>query len=199
MSIVKRESYPRWLIAIGRVLLKMFGWRCVGDRVEVPKCVIICAPHSTNWDFPLFLLGTIAYDMPAMFTMKQDWFFWPLGILWRWLGGVPIDRSKRTNVVDQLIATFNDNEVLRLGMQPEGTRKDVEFWKTGFYWVAQGAGVPLVMSSLDYRKKEMALAPLLYPTDDADTDLRAICAHYKKQVDINPRFRQLEEKAEDGE
>ena len=189
MPVALRETYPRWVGASARGVLKLLGWRLLGERPEVPKCVILAAPHTTNWDFFFFLLASFGYRLPAMFTMKKFWFFWPLGTLWRWLGGVAVDRSKRANAVDQMIDAFGEHDVLRLTMQPEGTRKHVEYWKTGFYWVARGAGVPILMGHIDYRNKEVALSTTYAPTGDPEVDLGKICAYYKDVVGLAPKFR----------
>ncbi len=189
MRTVGRESYPNWIGAIARGLLKALGWRMLGERANVSKCVLVCAPHASNWDFFFFLLGTFCYQMPAMFTMKDAWFFWPLSSLWRWLGGIPIDRSKHTNVVDGLAATFAEHDVLRLALQPEGTRKDVEFWKTGFYWIAKSANVPILLTHLDYKNKEMAISFLVHPTEDVEADLAKVATYYEEAVGMTPKFR----------
>jgi hypothetical protein len=193
MGAVHRDRYPEWIGRCGRFVLKLIGWKMLGVRPDVKKCVIVCAPHTTNWDLFFFMLGTLCYQVPAMFTMKKFWFFWPLGLVWRFFGGIPIDRRAPGNQAEKIAACFGEYDALRLGIPPEGTRKNAEYWKTGFYWIARNAGVPLLLSHLDYEKREMKLATLIYPTEDAVADLTRIRAYYQNHLGITPRFRLLEE------
>lgn len=185
---MRRERYPRWVGATARALLKLLGWRLLGERPAMPKCVMVGAPHRTNWDMFFFLLMTCAYETPAMFTMKKSWFFWPLGPVWRWLGGIPIDRGRRTNIVEQLAGAFSEAEVLRLAIPPEGTRKNVDRWKMGFYWIARGAGVPLVLGHISYARKEVGLGAVLDLTGDTAADLDRVKAYYLETIGLEPRF-----------
>lgn len=189
MDVVKHETYPKWLGGFGSGVLRLLGWRAVSHVEKLPKCVIVCAPHNTNWDLFFFLLGTLVYRMPAGFTMKKSWFFWPLGALWRWLGGVPIDRSKRGNTVDQVAEAFQTRPVLRLGIPPEGTRSAVKHWKTGFYWIARKAGVPILLAHIDYAGKQLTLSAYVHPGEDPEADLAEIAAHYTEHYGLTPEFR----------
>jgi 1-acyl-sn-glycerol-3-phosphate acyltransferase len=145
------------------------GWK-LGPVVEdVPKCVICVAPHTSNWDFIVGKLFYTSIGRNASFLIKKEWFFFPFNLLFDWLGGVPVDRSKRTSVTDQMVGQFNRRKEFQLAVTPEGTRKRVNDWKKGFYYIAQKANVPILMAYFDYKKKEVGFKGVFYPTGDADT------------------------------
>ena len=125
--------------AISKALLRLAGWK-LGPVVEdVPKCVICVAPHTSNWDFIVGKLFYTALGRNASFLIKKEWFFFPFNILFSWLGGVPVDRHQRTSVTDQMVEVFNKRKIFQLAVTPEGTRKKVEEWKKGFYYIAEKA------------------------------------------------------------
>ena len=143
--------------AISKALLRLAGWK-LGPVVEdVPKCVICVAPHTSNWDFIVGKLFYTSIGRNASFLIKKEWFFFPFNLLFDWLGGVPVDRSKRTSVTDQMVGQFNRRKEFQLAVTPEGTRKRVNDWKKGFYYIAQKANVPILMAYFDYKKKPGAL------------------------------------------
>jgi 1-acyl-sn-glycerol-3-phosphate acyltransferase len=164
-----------WLSSL---YLKITGWRVEGKLPDIPKFVIIAAPHTSNWDFPITLAVAYALKMKIYWMGKAVMFRWPFGSLCRWLGGIPIDRSKSTNVVDQAVQAFQNMKNLIMVVPPEGTRKKVRYWKTGFYHIANGANVPIALGFLDYRRKAGGIGPLFFPTGDIDKDMRAIQAFY---------------------
>lgn len=170
---------------LSRFLLKITGWRCVGALPAEPKYVMIAAPHTSNWDLPVML--TIAFALRArVFWMGKDTLFRPpFGHLFRWLGGVPVDRRKRNNAVDQAIQLFRDNESFVLIVAPEGTRARVTHWKTGFYHIAHGAGVPIVLGFLDYRRKQGGIGPVIKASGDIAADMTEIRQFY---ADITGRY-----------
>jgi 1-acyl-sn-glycerol-3-phosphate acyltransferase len=150
-----------------------------GFQVEVPvplpkKCVVPVVPHTSNWDFPLGLLVRAAIDTDIHFVGKDSLFKGPLGPIMRSLGGHPVDRSKRNNFVSSVVDLFNEVDELRLCLAPEGTRKRVDKLKTGFYWIARGAEVPLILCRFDWAKRLVSFSPPFYPTADAEADLAYI-------------------------
>ncbi len=162
----------------GLIFLKMFGWRVEGALPDIEKFVIIAAPHTSNWDFPFTLALTFALRMKIYWMGKIALFRWPFGGICRWLGGIPIDRSRSHNMVEQAIQAFEEREKLIMVIPPEGTRKKVSHWKTGFYHIAQGANVPIVLGFLDYRRKVGGIGPAFYPTGRIEDDIREIKMFY---------------------
>lgn len=166
--------------------LKCIGWRVEGEPPNIPKYVMIAAPHTSNWDFVIALAIVFVYRINIQIMMKNTWFFWPLGSIFRWLGAVPIDRSKKSNVVAQSIEAFNRSREMLLMVPPSGTRKKVLYWKTGFYHIANGAGVPIVMGFLDYRRKRGGIGPVFYPTGNVDQDMHTIRTFYRDITGKHP-------------
>jgi 1-acyl-sn-glycerol-3-phosphate acyltransferase len=161
-----------------RIFLRIFGWRMEGQAPEAPKCVMIAAPHTSNWDLPVMLFFAFAFRKKLFFMVKDAVFRWPFGPLFRWLGGIPIDRSQRNGVVEQSIQAFRDNQELILVVPPSGTRSKVEYWKTGFYHIARGADVPIALGFLDYGRKRGGVGPTIVPTGDIEEDMKEIRVFY---------------------
>jgi 1-acyl-sn-glycerol-3-phosphate acyltransferase len=159
---------------LGRGALQVSGWKFEGAVPDAPKFVIIVAPHTSNWDFPLGVAALFALGFRVSFLGKHTIFKWPLGIFMRWLGGIPVERSVSRDRVADSIAAFNAAEKLILVIAPEGTRKWVPKWKTGFYHVAHGAGVPIVPVSFDFRKKSIEIGKPFITTGDAHDDIERI-------------------------
>jgi 1-acyl-sn-glycerol-3-phosphate acyltransferase len=160
------------------MFLKMLGWRVEGEIPSIKKFVIIAAPHTSNWDFPITLAVAFALKVKIYWMGKAAMFRWPFGALLRWLGGIPIDRSRTHNMVDQSVQAFQERDNLIMVVPPEGTRKKVSYWKTGFYHIARGAGVPIVLGFLDYRRKAGGIGPTFFPTGRIGEDLNQIHAFY---------------------
>ncbi len=170
-------------------LLRMAGWRLGAvEGVELPKCVICVAPHTSNWDFIIGKLFYTSIGCDASFLIKKDWYFFPFNLLFNWLGGVPVDRSKRTSVTEQMVEEFNRRERFQLAITPEGTRKPAAEWKKGFYFIALNAGVPILMAYFDYKKKEVGVLGVFQPTGDADADILRIRSHYRGLTGKNPSY-----------
>ena len=159
-------------------ILKIIGWKAVNKSEDKKKYVVIAAPHTSNWDFPLFLIVAFALNMKAYWLGKHTLFKWPFRGLFRWLGGIPVDRTKKTNLVQQCVNHFNATTDLVIVNAPEGTRSKVHEWKTGFYYIATGAGVPIAMGFLDYKKKKGGIDGLFQPTGDIDSDMKIIKEFY---------------------
>ena len=171
---------------LSRWILKLAGWKSVYQVEEPAKSVICVAPHTSNWDFIIGKLYYWSLNKKAGFLMKKSWFFFPMGYLFRAMGGVPIDRSKRTSVTQQMVEEFNRRSVFHLAITPEGTRKPRAEWKKGFYYIAKGARVPIQLAYLDFGKKEMGITEVFYPTDDEEADFKHIFNYYKGVVAKKP-------------
>jgi 1-acyl-sn-glycerol-3-phosphate acyltransferase len=157
--------------AIARTLMLLTGWRFEGVLPNLKKFVLIVAPHTSNWDFPLGVMAMFGLGIRGTFLGKDTLFRPPFGFYFRWLGGVPVDRVSSHNVVDQTIDYFTKRDRIILALSPEGTRKKIPQWRTGFYWVAVGAGVPIVPVAFDYPRKRIVLHPPQTMTGDADSDI----------------------------
>jgi len=150
--------------------------------------VLIGAPHTSNWDFILMLLAMLILRLEVHWMGKDSLFAFPFGGFMKWLGGIPIDRSSNHNTVDQIIMQFEQHDELIVLVPPEGTRSKVEKWKTGFYHIANGADVPILLGFIDAGKKEMGFGPMYQPTGDIEKDLPEIQAFYKTKQAIHPEL-----------
>lgn len=173
----------RWL---AKQLLALFGWHPVGSAPDLPKYVLVVAPHTSNWDFVWMLLLAASLGIKATWMGKHTLFRPPFGWLMRALGGLPIDRTARHNVVDQAIESLRIRDRLVLAILPEGTRKRTEYWKSGFYHIARGAGVPMALGYADYRRKVGGVGAVIAPSGDIDTDMAAIRDFYAGVVGARP-------------
>jgi 1-acyl-sn-glycerol-3-phosphate acyltransferase len=177
--LLKKGVSPNTFMAwTGLIFLKMLGWCIEGEIPDIKKFVIIAAPHTSNWDFLITLAITFALRTKIYWMGKSVMFRWPFGSVCRWLGGIPIERSRSHNVVDQSVQAFNERDRLIMVIPPEGTRNRVSYWKTGFYRIASGANVPVVMGFLDYRRKTGGIGPTFYPTGRIEEDMQKIKAFY---------------------
>lgn len=164
---------------------KLQGWTVEGTAPRPRRFVIIAAPHTSNWDFVYFLGAADALDLEISFMGKDSLFKGPFGKVMRDLGGIPVDRSKSNNAVDAMIAEFARREEFMLTIAPEGTRDKAAQWKTGYYHVALGAGVPLVLGLMDYRRKVVGLGPAMTPTGDYAADMVRLAEFYNA---CTPKF-----------
>jgi len=158
--------------------LRLIGWRGIGETPERQRFVLIAAPHTSNWDFPLMLLVVLQLRLRLYWMGKHSLFSFPFRGLMRWLGGIPIDRSRNHNTVDQVVQLYRQQDELVVLIPPEGTRKRVERWKTGFYHIANNAEVPIMLGYLDVSRHEAGLADYFQPTGDLEADMREIRAFY---------------------
>lgn len=161
-------------------LLKWGGWTVNVGLPDFDKCVICVAPHTSNWDFIICELAYTSLGRKAGFLMKKDWFFFPLGYFFKAIGGVPVDRSRRTDLVEQIVEQFNACDKMTIAITPEATRKANPNWKTGFYRIAMGAGVPIVLAYLDFEKREVGIERTFTPTGDVEADMEEIKRYYMK-------------------
>ncbi len=168
----------RLLGAIARALFRAIGWRFEGEIPDTPKLVAIVAPHTSNWDFVVGLIAKWALELDASWLGKHTLFVPPFGALFRRLGGIPVDRSSSHDVVAATVAAFAAHERLLLAIAPEGTRKQVARWKTGFYHIAVGADVPILLVAFDWSRKVIRFGPTLAPSGEVDRELEWIREQY---------------------
>ena len=171
---------------VGRFLLWLGGWRASGDPPPVDKYVLIAAPHTTNWDGYWMIALMFYYDLPIHWLGKHTLFEGPLGWLFRWTGGVPVDRRSSNDVVSQLTARFSEYDRIAITLAPEGSRSRREHWKSGFYHLAKQAKVPIALGFLDYNRCEGGFGGLLWPSDDVKADMDVIRAFYAQKSGRNP-------------
>jgi 1-acyl-sn-glycerol-3-phosphate acyltransferase len=171
---------------LAKMLLKLFGWRAEGSLADTPKCVLIVAPHTSNWDFLVMLALAIALRIKATWMGKHTLFRAPFGWIMRRLGGLPIDRSARNNVVEQAIESFRRRDRMVLAILPEGTRKRTPYWKSGFYHIALGAQVPIALGFADYRRKVGGIGRVFMPSGDVDADMALIRDFYSSITGKRP-------------
>lgn len=183
-------GYPRggtWYSrALGRRLLALARWRIAGRLPALPRFVIVVAPHTSNWDFVIGLCAKFAVGLRASWLGKHTLFRFPLGPLLRWFGGVPVDRASPQGAVSTAIAHFRSRRQWVLGLSPEGTRRPVAAWKTGFYRIAAGAGVPIVPVWLDYTTRTVGIGEPIRPVVDEAAGVTAVRRLYHKDMARHP-------------
>jgi 1-acyl-sn-glycerol-3-phosphate acyltransferase len=163
---------------LANLALRAAGWKVETDVPRLSKYVIVAAPHTSNWDGVLMLAISQALELPLAFMIKDDWVKGPMGPLMKRMGAVAINRKHKTNVVDQMIEAFAQRDQLALVVPPEGTRKRAETWKSGFYHIARGAGVPVVPTYIDVPRKRMGFGEPIELTGDIGKDMDRIRAFY---------------------
>lgn len=169
-----KHSPPRWgpiSRTLSRWILKLWGWR-IAPFPDLDKVVAVGGPHTSNWDGILGFLGAIALNLDTAFLIKASAFKWPLAPILRRTGGIPIDRTRATGVVEQAAELFNQHDRLVMVVTPEGTRTNAPRWKTGFYHIARLAHVPIVLAVPNYAKKELNFPLVLYPGEDMEADMQ---------------------------
>jgi 1-acyl-sn-glycerol-3-phosphate acyltransferase len=170
---------------IALALARLLGW-----QIEVPpsvpaKCLIIGAHHTSGSDFFVTMLYLFASNLRFRWIAKDTAFRWPVGWLMRRLGGIPVIRSARSNFVEQIVALYDASDRLRVAISPEGTRSEAGYWKTGFYYIAQGAGVPILLGYVDYPRKLVGIGPQVTPSGDIEADVQILAQFY---ADKTPRY-----------
>ena len=171
---------------IGRAILRLTGWRTEVIPPPTSRYVMIGAPHTSNWDFMIMLLLMSVESIPIRWLGKDSLFRWPLGIFMRSLGAIPVNRKANTNLVDQITALFDEYDELIIGLSPEGTRQKTSRWRTGFYYIALKAKVPIVMAYVDYPHKVCGLGPSIELTGDIHTDFEIIRGFYTGIIGKHP-------------
>jgi len=175
------------LRSLARLIVRVAGWRVVGEVPSLHKAVFIAASHTSNWDGFWLLVGKTVLNVKVSFLAKHTLFWWPLGIVLSAMGAIPVDRGNSRSTVAQLVAAFAREDRLFLALAPEGTRKWQRYWKTGFYRIATEARVPVVLAFIDYKTREMGIGITLHP-QDLQKDLAQIRDFYRG---ITPRHPEL--------
>lgn len=188
MSVFTTPVLTPIMRALARLLLRLAGWHVQPDARMKPPFVFIGAPHTSNWDFVLMLGAMLVLKLDVSWMGKHTLFRFPFGGVMRWLGGIPVDRSGPHNRVADVVAAFIANPTLIVCVPPEGTRKKVERWKTGFYRIAHGAGVPIMMTVIDAQHRSLRLLDVFHPTGDIDRDLPLIQRHYLGVQGLRPEY-----------
>lgn len=164
---------------IGYMILRSMRWRIEGEIPNLKKMVIIGAPHTTNWDFVIGMSALMALGVRVHWIGKDTIFKWPVKYVWHWLGGEPVDRFHAHGVVEQIIQKFSAHDQFILGLSPEGTRRDIPKWRSGFYHVSVGAGVPILLVAFDFPSKTLRIGELFYPTSNPDSDMLQLTGYFK--------------------
>ena len=167
------RKFCNWL------LYKKMGWKVEVTQDHPAKYIICLAPHTSNWDFILGLLYSRSIGMQSNFLMKKEWFFWPLGPIFKKLGGIPVHRQKKSSMTDAMAETAKAAKTFHLCITPEGTRSKTVDWKKGFYFIALKAGMPILLYGLDYERRLIQCTKTIIPTGDLDADMRDIKVYYK--------------------
>lgn len=189
----------RPLALLGRLILWGLGWRISGQIPTQKKLVLIVAPHTSTWDFPVAIACKWALNVDARWLGKAELFKGWKGRFMRWAGGIPVDRDKTRNLVNDVVDVFEQSDELWLGISPEGTRKHTERWKTGFYHLARGAGVPLWCAALDAGTRSLDLGIVIELTGDESVDMAKIREYYSTKSAIHPdRFGPIRLRVEDS-
>jgi 1-acyl-sn-glycerol-3-phosphate acyltransferase len=181
-----------FLKRLGELYLRIMGWKIVGHPVPVDKCVIITAYHTSNWDFPLGLAVRFTVPRRVSWLAKHQLFYWPFGVVLRALGGQAVYRHLRQNVVGQAVEMFRRNEVFSLALAPEGTRKRVSKWKSGFYQIALQANVPIQCMAFDYKTKELVFDEPFLPTGELQTDVLRLKKFFNAHTPKIPAYADMD-------
>ena len=171
---------------IATTIVRLSGWEIVGEVPALDRAVYIAAPHTSYWDGFWFIVGKTALSLEAHFLAKHTLFWWPLGPILTWFGAIAIDRSSSAGAVSQLIEMFRQSDRLNLGLAPEGTRKWMPHWKTGFYRIAIEADVPIVLTFIDYKNKRMGIGETFRPSGDPEKDLDYLRNFYAPHHPCHP-------------
>lgn len=174
------KSFCEWL------LYRRMGWTCNVTEPHPDKYIICLAPHTSNWDFIIGQLYSGAAGFRSNFLMKKEWFFWPLGPLFRRLGGIPVWRSKHCHLTDTMAETARNVSTFHLCISPEGTRSRTAEWKKGFYYIAQKAGLPILLYGVDYDRRLIQCTKTIIPNGDIDSQMAEIKRYYKDFKGKNP-------------
>lgn len=169
--------FSRWL---GRSLLRLLGWRLEGELPNKEKVLVALAPHTSNWDFVVAMPVIMALGIKVSFLMKKEAFIWPFSIVFRWWGGIPLDRGASGDVVNQVAQWYADHDAVWVAITPEGTRKKVEQYKTGFVRIAHAAGVPIVTIAWDFPSKSMVVDRIWTTTGNHEADAKLIRDHINR-------------------
>lgn len=178
-NILKNKTVNTLCHHIAKSLLKLSGWKVKGRLPDRDKFILIAEPHSSNWDFIIFLLVVFLFRIPIHWMGKHTLFIKPFNNILQRLGGIPVNRFVKTNMVDTTVGAFGDAGQLIIALAPTGTRDKKAGWKTGFYHIARKAGVPIVLGYIDYKNRTAGIGPSVFPTHDMKKDMAAIKRFYR--------------------
>lgn len=178
MQLIKR--------LIGHIFLRILGWRMRIPEDMPKRCIVIIAPHTSSWDFPIGLAGAWSVGIRFRYLGKDSLFKGPFGWLFRWTGGIPVDRSGGTNIVKDIARHMKESDSMILTLAPEGTRSPTKFWRSGFYYIAKEAKAPLLLASINYETKQAEVGPEVILTGNETEDMDHIRAYYKDVVAKHP-------------
>ena len=167
------SKFCKWL------LYSRMGWNAEVTQQHPNKYIICLAPHTSNWDFLIGQLYNGAEGLGSNFLMKKEWFFWPIGPIFKRMGGIPVYRQKHTSMTDAMAETAKQADKFHLCITPEGTRSRVEEWKKGFYFIALKANLPILLYGVDYERKHIQCTKTIIPSGDLDADMREIKLYFK--------------------
>jgi len=184
-KLTKRNIFSEIVRRFSILVYRINGWTAIAENPPPRKCVIIAAPHTSNWDFIYYFGLTNKLKLDTHWVGKKSLFKWPFNGLMKGLGGFPVDRSQSQNLVQTLIDEFNQRDDFILTIPPEGTRGSVKQWRTGFYYVALGAGVPIICGLMDYARKTGGLGRAMMPTGDYEADMAKISDFY---YSVTPKY-----------
>lgn len=170
------------------IYYKLLGWKTNVTVDNYDKCVVCAAPHTSNLDLFIGKLFYGAIGRKTSFMMKKEWFFFPLGLFFKAVGGIPVDRGRKTSLVDQMTKQFANSKKFHLAITPEGTRKCNPNWKKGFYYIALKAQVPIVLIGMDYPSKTISATKAIMPSGDIEKDMREIKLYYKQFTGKHPEL-----------
>jgi len=171
---------------LSKLILAIWGWKMVGKIPEENKFIAVEAPHTSMWDFIIGRLFFYSLGYKPRFLMKKELFFFPLGWILVKMGGIPVNRKKKGDLVERMTQKFKDENKLYLIITPEGTRKKVTEWKLGFYYIAKSANVPIVPAYIDYQKKTIGVGPSFYASENVDNDILRIKDFVKNAAPKHP-------------
>lgn len=180
-------DFPR-VRCLAQILLRIAGWRLVGQPPPIRQCVVIFAPHTSGWDFPLLLLVRLACEHPVFYFGKSELFRGPFGWLFRLVGGIPVERDEHHQLVSNSVQQFKDRKHFWLAMSPEGTRAKADHWRSGFYYIALAAKVPVLLAFVDASRRECGFGKLLQLSGDVERDLQQIRTFYNDKRGIRPEL-----------
>ena len=166
--------------AIGSLLLTGYQWHIEGEVLNASKFVMILAPHTSSWEFLTNIATRLTLGLGNHWLIADAYAWWPLGSFMGWLGGIPVDRSAHHDLVPKMVQRFRKNDRFILALYPEGTRRRVQQWKTGFWHIAVGADVPIQIVSIDYEKRATIFGPAFEPSGNVEADMKKIQAHYQR-------------------
>ncbi|MDA8653743.1 lysophospholipid acyltransferase family protein [Alphaproteobacteria bacterium] len=188
ITLFKTPVLSPLMRVISHLILRAMGWRCIGAvPPDVKKCIMIVAPHTSNWDFAYFVLAVFDFKLDLRVLIKHTLFVGPLGWFLRYCGAIPVDRRSAGARVRKLSEMMEQSERFVLLITPEGTRSATKNWKTGFYHMAQEANVPIVVTYIDTRTKQIGIDHLIYPSENKDEDIKKIKAFYDTKQGVKPQ------------